>query len=167
MLSRSRPVVLRPVVPKDLGPLMGTLGPLVDDLYPRGAEQLLKRLEDSIAGYATATIAVSSYSGRQIGLASEVLKGPCASKLSTFWVHPLMRRRGVGSRLLQSRILTWQELGLTSVHVTVRAHRAQELESLFIPSGFERVSLQVARYGEGRDEVVLQWRPGRLSERVA
>lgn len=167
MPSRSRPVALRAILPEDLGPLMLSVGPLVDDLYPGGAGRLLSRLEDALAGYASATLAVSTFTGRPVGLASEVSKGRAVTKLSTFWVHPLMRRRGVGSALLRARIFDWERQDLSSVHVTVRADRAPELESLFLPNGFERVALEVGRYGDGRDEVVLQWRPGHLVERVA
>jgi len=167
MHDGSHPVVVRPILAQDLSPLLASVGPLVDDLYPRGAEKLLQRLESALNGYANATVAASLLTGRPLGLASEASKGRAAAKLSTFWVHPVMRRRGIGHRLLDARICNWQRNELERVVVTVRAERAGELEALFLPRGFVRIANDRARYGVGRDEVVLEWKPTNASSQVA
>lgn len=153
------PVTVRPVRANDLAHLMVRVGPLVEGLYPQGAAKLLARLEDSINGYATAHVAVSRLSANPLALASEVAKGKRATKVSTFWVDPETRRRGVGAQLLDSRIEAWLRSGQERVVVTVRESRAVELQSLFVPRGFERLALDLHRYGQDRSEVVLQWRP--------
>lgn len=152
-------VAVRPVRSSDLAHLMAHVGPLVDELYPQGAAKLLARLEDSINGYATAHVAVSRRSTTPLALASEVAKGKRATKLSTFWVDPKARRRGIGAQLLDNRIATWLRSGQERVVVTVCESRAAELQSLFVPRGFERLALDLHRYGPDRGEVVLQWRP--------
>lgn len=146
-----------PMVPADLSPLMSTVGVLVDELYPRGAEKLLARLEDALNGYAVANVVRSHRSGAPVALASEVKKGRSGIKLSTFWVHPIMRGRGIGKVLLDSRIHHWQQCGAPAATVTVREERSPELERLFVPRGFGRAALVPDRYGEGKSEVILRW----------
>lgn len=145
-------------MPQDLGPLMSSVGVLVDGLYPSGALKLQDRLTDALNGYASAHV-VADAGNLPIALASETLKGRGSGKLSTFWVHPSARGRGVGRRLLRHRVSSWVAAEYERVHVTVRAERASELERLFLPHGFQRRLVVVDRYGEGQDEVVLMWRP--------
>lgn len=156
-MPRARTWAVERMKATDLGPLMGTVGVLVDELYPRGAAKLQERLEDALNGYALAHVVRARRSGKPIALASEVQKGASGTKLSTFWVHPVMRGRGAGKALLSSRIEGWQRAAAPLVTVTVREERSPELERLFVPCGFNRVDLVRDLYGEEKSEVILQW----------
>lgn len=150
------PPRVRPLIASDIGPLMEAVGPLVDSLYTRGAEKMLRRLEDARDGYEIANVVVDGL-GAPLALAAEAKKGRAARKLSTFWVAQHARRRGLGAMLLDQRIEDWSDSGIDTVHVTVRASRAQQLERLFLPRGFQRALIELDRYGSGGDEVVLRW----------
>lgn len=154
---------VRPLLAQDLGPLMSSVGVLVDRLYPSGALKLQERLADALNGYSAAFV-VPDRNNRPIALASESFKGCRNAKLSTFWVHPSARGRGVGKALLVNRQISWIAAGYERVHVTVREERSDELEKLFLPRGFQRTLVVVGRYGEGQDEVVLTWQPGAVDD---
>jgi hypothetical protein len=135
---------------------MPTVGTLVDSLYPKGAAKLLTRLEEALIGCATAHVTDLPGFG-PIALASETSKGRDRVKLSTFWVDPRFRGFGIGGSLLDHRISNWEQRDLSAVVVTVREERAAELEGLFIPRGFSRIAMDLNRYGEGQNEVILRW----------
>lgn len=153
---------VRPMTPDDVRPLMHSLGPLVDSLYPSGARLLLRRLEDALAGYAAAHVVVPTRTDLPIALAAEAFKGHQARKLSTFWVSPGWRRRGIGSLLISSRARSWVMRDIASVHVTVRESRSRELLSLLAPFGFRKEAVEYHRYGTARNEVILRWRSNYL-----
>lgn len=138
----------------DLAPLMRTVGVVVEELYPQGAKKLVSRLDETLWGYADAHV-MRTPKGTPIALAAEVSKGLRRVKLSTFWIHPLYRGRGLGRALLRHRMEDWQRGGVTSIFVTVREQHASELERLFIPQGFVRVATVPHLYGEGKSEVIL------------
>ena len=148
---------VRPLLAGDIRLLMAAVGPLVDSLYDRGAQKLLSRLEDARDGYAVAHVLTEGPNGIPLALAAETTKGPRSRKISTFWVAEHYRGRGYGSFLLETRINDWTRSGVEQAHVTVRETRAEQLERLFLPRGFERRLVAVDRYGSGRDEVVLAW----------
>jgi GNAT superfamily N-acetyltransferase len=150
--------LVRPIVSQDVRPLMRSIGPLVDILYPAGAARLFRRLEEAIAGHASAYV-VASPTDMPIALAAEVLKSDRSRKLSTFWVSPLWRRHGIGSMLVANRVQCWLSQEVASVHVTVREKRSHELLSLLGPWGFDPVYIALDRYGEGENELILRWRP--------
>lgn len=156
-------VRVRPMFASDLGAVMRSVGPLVDSLYPNGAALLLRRLEDALAGYAVAHVVATIQMDCPIALAAEAFKGQRARKLSTFWVSPLWRRQGIGTLLIANRIHSWVSSNVDSVHVTVRRDRSRELMALLGPWGFESKATEVNRYGEARDETVLEWRPENLA----
>jgi GNAT superfamily N-acetyltransferase len=140
--------------------LLPRVGPLVDELYPRGTEKLVARLEASLNYRSEAFVAFDwRWPRLPLALASEKSKGKATLKLCTFWVDPRMRRRGVGRFLLAERVSDWLDRDVTSVHVTVRAQRARPLEALFGQLGFRRIAVDLGRYGQAQDEVILQWRP--------
>jgi GNAT superfamily N-acetyltransferase len=148
---------VRPIIPSDLRPLMESIGPLVDALYPAGAARLFCRLEDALAGHATAYV-VATRADTPIALAAEAPKGGQARKLSTFWVSPVWRRRGIGSKLIAHRVHSWLSQEVISVHVTVRQKRSLELIALLGPWGFGSAFIDLDRYGEGENELILIWR---------
>ena len=155
--SASSRYAVRSLHESDLRKVMLEVGPLVDSLYPMGAEKLLRRLEAVRDGYAYARLAIDRLSGAPVGLAAEVGKGDRARKLSTFWISPTHRRRGCGGLLLDDRIADWTRQSLACVHVTVRSSRAPALEQLFLPRGFQRKATESNRYGTGMDETTLLW----------
>ena len=159
--ARSSPTLIevRPIAPPDLQPLMQSVGPLVDNLYPAGAAHLQDRLEDALAGDAYAHVVAPKGAGSPIALAAEASKGYRARKLGTFWVSPLWRRRRIGSLLISHRAQSWLSENIDAVHVTVREERSCELLALLSPWGFRSALLVLDRYGEGKNELVLQWRP--------
>jgi ribosomal protein S18 acetylase RimI-like enzyme len=156
-------VRVRPIVSSDLRPLMRSVGPLVDALYPTGAALLLRRLEDALAGHAIAYVVASTRTDLPIALAAEVFKGHQTRKLSTFWVSPSWRRQGIGSLLASDRVQSWISGNLDSVHVTVRESRSPGLMALLGPLGFRSELVEANRYGEARNEVILRWRPEYMS----
>lgn len=149
---------VRPILARDLAPLMSTVGLVVDLLYPQGASKLLHRLESALNGYATAHV-VAAPNTRPVALAAETAKESRNVKLSTFWVHPSMRQKGIGGLLLDNRIKEWTLSERDGAVVTVRECRASDLERLFIPRGFSRIATEIDKYGEGQNEVILKWRP--------
>jgi GNAT superfamily N-acetyltransferase len=151
---------------RDLGCLLPQIGGLVDTLYPSGGDLLLRRLEDALAGYATAHV-VDDGTGYPIALAAEVEKGRDAAKLSTFWVSPFRRRQGVGTALLNTVMSRWQHIEMARTHVTVRLSRAAELEALLAPAGFQHLGIARNRYGLGQHVLVLGWTPTSAAAQVA
>jgi ribosomal protein S18 acetylase RimI-like enzyme len=152
--------LVRPLVRADLPILVSTLGPTIEALYPNGLDSMYERLNRSLDGRGFSMVASSSSSPHvPIALSSEIDKGCRRVKLSTFWVSPNYRKRGVGRRLLEHRIISWLQADLESVHVTVRREREEELRGLMDKYGFRRVAIDLSRYGEAQDEVVLQWKP--------
>jgi ribosomal protein S18 acetylase RimI-like enzyme len=105
--------------------------------------------------------------GRLAGAAIETPKGEHLVKLSTFWVAPWARRRGVGSQLLGRLVLRWQQADLESAWVTMGLYESDDLMGLMVPHGFEAIGLALDRYHQGRAELVLGWHADRFGAHVA
>ncbi|MET8363204.1 GNAT family N-acetyltransferase [Micromonospora sp. NPDC049580] len=146
---------------------MQSVGPTVRQLYPQGDQQLFRRLGEVLDGQARCTVAVAlGRAGGQhlVGVAVETPKGPDRFKLSTLWVDPTMRRRGVGRRLVQNCLCRWAREETEVGFLTVRNQHSASVRSLLVPFGFDQASLELNRYGFGEDELVLQWS---LAEQLA
>ena len=158
---------VRPLTYTDLGVLLPQVGPIVDIFYPSGAYKLIGRLERSIAYHEYAYVAACVHAPHiPVALASEKLKGAYRLKLCTFWVSPYYRRIGVGSLLLQERIATWLRSDFRQVHGTISHKRAPTVQPLFFSLGFRQIAVEIARYGEGRDEAVFTWKPEWMSSNI-
>jgi ribosomal protein S18 acetylase RimI-like enzyme len=156
---------VRPVASNDIAQLARTVGAVVDRLYPAGWLKLEHRLRASIQGQPTAFVVVHHAApAAAFALASEASKGARRGKLSTFWVAQHARGVGIGGMLLDSRISSWLHSGLDSFSVTVREDRAAQLLPLFSKRGFRAVALDRDRYGDGKHELALEWRPLWLAE---
>lgn len=158
-------MLVRPLCRGDLYALSGDLGKTVDVLYPNGRAVMLDRLENSLHAGTGAIVAASMASPWvPIALASETTKGHRRAKLCTFWVSSTWRRRGVGRLLLEHRVADWVRTDMESLHVTVRCGHEVGLQRLMEPYGFRQVAVDLSRYGDGEDEVVLQWKPEWLAQ---
>lgn len=150
----------RPLRVKDIRTILTQVGPLVTRLYPRGADLLLNRLEDAVEGYATATV-MTNERDLPVAFAAETAKGKSIRKISTFWVSPFVRGRGVGASLLDTIVQSWRMRELDRTYVTVRLQRSEELDRLFSQAGFKQHAYAPDRYGSGQHELVLDWNPDR------
>ena len=80
-------------------------------------------------------------------------------KLCTLYVDPAHQRRGIASALMRASAELWRDETLSEVYVTHATPEADAVAALLAPLGFRRVDLQRDRYGQGRDEAILAWRP--------
>ncbi len=124
-------------------------------LYPGGFSWLERRLFDVVHHRAHCTLAVS---GRElVGITIETPKPASRMKLSTLWVKPEWRRRGVGSLLLGNATRRWRREGIRAGHVTCDLAVAPVLSGLLSGFAFDAVSVEWERYGTARHEAVFAW----------
>ena len=147
-------IALRPFRPSDRADVTSLLTDL-PALYPKGAKWLQRRLDDVVENRARCTLAVCG--SAILGATIETPKGTKQTKLSTIFVRPALRRRGVGSLLMEDCRRRWDLSDLDDVIVTVACTRLPEVTPLFVRTGFEMVAIEQARYGDERDEAVLRW----------
>lgn len=119
--------------------------------YPGGDAWLDSRLADVLDGRAECWVAAA---GDQV--AGTVILTPKSSalKLSTIFVAPLARGRGIGGRLMDETIAAACRHGCSEVYVTVAEHKVSLLEPLLTSRGFIRTAVEADRYGPGRTEVI-------------
>jgi len=126
-------------------------------LYPKGEEWLERRLSDVARGKARCTLAMAS--STPVGVTIETPKGRHRLKLSTIYVHPLFREKGVGTDLMVAAYQQWQlNEEVDEVYVTVDRNRAPDLGLLLSKFGFVMAAVEPRRYGPNRDEVVFACR---------
>ena len=130
---------------------------MLNRLYPRGRDKFAERLTDVRLGRASAYVAGAV--GDPLGVAVDTPKGRRRAKLSTLWVHPSARLRGLGGALVGQVVDNWMDRGVQQGYVTVAAHRAGPLRFALGQFGFQRELVVKNRYGPDRDEVVLLWTP--------
>lgn len=147
-------IALRRFKPSDRADVTSLLTDL-PALYPEGAKWLQRRLDDVIENRARCTLAVCHTA--ILGATIETPKGIRHMKLSTIFVRPAVRKRGVGSLLIDDCRRRWELSDLDDVTVTVAWMRLPEVTPLFRRAGFEMVAIEQARYGNERDEAVLRW----------
>lgn len=124
-------------------------------LYPGGDTWLAKRLVDIREERARCLLALCG--GVVAGIAIETPKSVGVVKLSTFYVNPGARGRGVGSALLGRLTTLWKTEGVHSAYVTVAATKVAELEPLLRDYDFVCRSVHEGRYGLSRDEFIYEW----------
>jgi ribosomal protein S18 acetylase RimI-like enzyme len=126
-------------------------------LYPGGGEWLQRRLTDVVEKRANCTLAFWSRS--IAGITIETPKGTKRTKLSTIFVNPIFRKRGVGSRLLRNCLESWRLSDVDEAIVTVRLHNLVTIAPLLMRNKFEPIAIEQNRYGDGNDETVFRWLP--------
>jgi ribosomal protein S18 acetylase RimI-like enzyme len=151
------PFELRPLYRSDVKQAIRLLRPTLDQLYPKGALLFERRLGEVLVGKASSTVVC--FNGRVVGLATEVPKGDRRLKISTLWIHPQVRRRGLGFVLAGFLTQRWLRATVSSVHITVAYDRLPPLHGLLGIFGFRGIAIEKGRYGVGRDEAILRWKP--------
>lgn len=149
---------LRPYMPSDK-PTLFRLLHVVDIRYPGGLSWLNRRLDDVRDGGARCTVAISA--GVIVAAMIETPKGQGHVKLSTVWVDPLFRRRGIGTLLFERAIRRWCREGVESAWFTVGLRYCDDLVRVVRPFGFELMGLDAYRYWDDDCELVLGWSPER------
>lgn len=122
-------------------------------LYPRGDAWLHRRLADVARGDAQCRVV--TFGGEICGAAILTPKRPRITKLSTLYVAPAARRRGLGSDLIDEVLRDLDGSGNQEVYVTVAHHLSGPLTTLLRPRGFTATALEYHRYGLDRHELVL------------
>jgi ribosomal protein S18 acetylase RimI-like enzyme len=158
---RHRSVSIVPMTRGYLPKVLRDVGGTVDALYPLGLRLFEARLKEAVEGRAHCTLAIRH--GRLVGLAAQTSKGDRRAKISTLWVHPLYRRHGVGSALVSHVCDGWLRSELDRVHITVSSEGYAGVFGLLANFGFEHLTVERDRYGEGRDEAVLVWTPDQVA----
>jgi GNAT superfamily N-acetyltransferase len=148
------PVQLRPYECEDKDAVVELLKAL-PDLYPGGDEWLDARLEAVVAGVARCTVAFIG--SRAVGTTIESPKSARRLKLSTIWVDPALRGRGVGTTLLSAAASRWHDEGRDEVYVTSDLDVAPAVLGLVAHFGFEPTAIEWSRYGPRRHEAIFGW----------
>lgn len=149
---------VRALTGDDWQPVMQALAPTLAAHYPGGHQWLSRRLDDVVDGRAFAWI-VGAPNREPAGVAIETPKGPGRLKLSTLWVAPALRGAGIGAALRDFCIGRWLETDVDSAWLTAGAATVADIGRLLLPAGFEFTCCLPDRYGPGRHEWVLHWRP--------
>jgi GNAT superfamily N-acetyltransferase len=127
----------------------------IEELYPGGLKWLDGRLSDVEAGRAECTLAWLGSS--PVAVAIQTPKGSGQIKLSTFLVAQDFRGQRIGHTLLRWLTERWRMSDVEQAYVTAPADRSEAVLGLFASFGFRQVAFCPARYGPGRDELVLSW----------
>lgn len=139
---------------------------IIRDLYPNSAEWIDRKLVQAENGDGV-EIWLATQGSHTVGASVTSSKGRTSQKLSTIWVDPLARSRGVGRMLALNVVNSWYHAGIEDGHVTVADHAREGVERLLTPFGFHYGGVEKDRYGEGRNEHVLLWNHNRAEEVLA
>ena len=135
---------------------------LLSDLphvYPGADVWLARTLRETAAGGASCSIA--RVGGKMAGVLIDKPKPEGRRKLSTLYVDRWARGRGAARALLDEAMRRWWAEGVAEAYVTCRVPRDDALIECLSSRGFAAGPLLPGRYGTGRDEQVLSWRPRR------
>jgi hypothetical protein len=152
--SKPEPLSIRPFYSRDWRSVQSLLC-FLPTLYPSAYTWLDGRLTDVINGKATCT--VLTHSNTVLGITIETPKGLRRVKLSTIYVHPSVRGKYWGTRLLLTSIRNWVANGIDESVVTVDSSRYHSLESVLSKNGFQSVTSLQDRYRPDQREIILKW----------
>lgn len=143
--------LLRPLRPSDEGAVERMLLGTIDVLYPAGQSWLRRTFTELSEGSASALVLVLQ--DKVVAIAIHKPKRN-STKLCTFFVSPMHRGVGLGSRLMEALNAQLAESMTQESYVTV-AHHLDGVVRFFIAHGYTPAALERDRYGSGRHEVVL------------
>jgi predicted transcriptional regulator/ribosomal protein S18 acetylase RimI-like enzyme len=125
-------------------------------LYPGAEAWLAARLADCAAGQAWAWVAVE-----QDEIVGVVIASPKGDrlKISNMFVREDARGRGHCRRLMRAASELWADGSRREVLVTVAPQNFAGVAACVAPYGLKKVATVRDRYGPGRHEIVLAWRP--------
>lgn len=149
-------IALAPYRIRDKGAVFRLLA-ILPRLYPRGHTWLDARLDDAAAGDARCTLAYID--NILAGVTIETPKGPDRLKLSTIWVAPWARNRGIGTALLDAAHGRWIREARDEVLLTADVNRAPGVHALAARFGFQHLAVEWERYGPDRHEAIFRWKP--------
>lgn len=157
----ARPQVGARAMPLTAGQLAATkclLASPIGRLYPGGQAWLAARLCDVAQGRAAAYVCADQAADSATELCGAVIlspKGYGRMKLSTIYVRPDDRRRGIGTELMRAALLYTDRAGAHEMWITVAHHLAHEISPLLHHNGFSQTALVLDRYGPGRHEAIF------------
>jgi ribosomal protein S18 acetylase RimI-like enzyme len=122
-------------------------------LYPGFEHWLDMRTLEVTLGQAQCVVAMIHQ--RPVGICINTPKTATRHKLSTVYVDPTARCRGIGRRMLTEQARSWYRQGVTNYYVTVREDRAEALARLCWYIEMQPVAFERDRYGNGEHEIVL------------
>lgn len=148
------PASLRVYTSDDHEDVVRLLTPVLRDLYPEGEVWLARRLDDIVAGKASCILAI--FQGKMVGVAITTPKKPGRVKLSTLYVSPGARGRGIGKQILRATLARLRMDGVDDVYITAAHTVAEQIAPLLIAQGFIRLNRSPNRYGPGRHEDIYE-----------
>ena len=104
--------------------------------------------------------------GQLVGVAIETPMPSNRIKLSTLWVAPSLRGRGLGHELLHACTARWKADDVPLAWITANSAAVQAVGALVTRHGFNLAACECDRYGPGRHEWVFQWTPVRVASAV-
>jgi ribosomal protein S18 acetylase RimI-like enzyme len=138
---------------------MRALAPVLANAYPGGDQWLSQRLDDIEDGRASARLIDAG--SVLAAVAIETPKLPGQVKLSTLWVEPDLRGRGLGHELLRHCTARWAAAGICKAWITANPDAVNAVGALVVRHGFALTARERDRYGPGRDEWVFHWTSNR------
>lgn len=144
------PAKLRGYVQADRGEVMRLLTPVLRELYPAGEVWLARRLDDVAESQADCILA--THDGKVVGVAIITPKKTGRVKLSTLYVTPTARGKGIGRQILKETLARLRSQGADEIYITA-AHSVEDLiRPLLEAQGFIKLDRVPNRYGPGRHE---------------
>ena len=123
------------------------------DLYPNAHDWLARRLADALRSSAKCDLCVVD--DAIAGVLIQTPKGLDSVKLSTYWVSPEYRGKGIGTTLLGAARTYWHSYH-KSLYVTVAESQIELLDRILFRNNFEISAFVPNRYGSGRNELVYR-----------
>ena len=158
MSSATSVIAVRRAVPSDSKSIIALLVDL-PNVYP-GADLWIDRtLDEVFAGKASCTLACVD--GAIVGIVIDKPKPDGRRKLSTLYVDPGARGRGIARAIMDEAQRRWWTEGVVEVYVTCRIPRNDALTECLVMRGFVAGAILPNRYGQGHNEQIFVWRPSR------
>ena len=123
-------------------------------LYPSGVSWLRKTLREISIGDANCV--VITHNEELIAIAVGKPKSSMRYKVSTLYVKPEYRSRGLGDLLMRHMHSCASNSGARTIYITAAHTVAPLVERVAISNAMTCVVTQLNRYGQGRHETVFE-----------